>query len=69
LSDHTIRRATVADAAVIARQRTAMFLDMGEQATALESVEAAARERLAMQLETGEYSCISRKAADPCTRS
>ena len=57
MADYRIRLARISDAEVIARQRVAMFRDMGEienpdDAAALES---SARARLVEQLGSGEY--------------
>jgi len=54
VSDYTIRRATVTDAAAIARHRIEMFRAMGITSP-LDEVEAATRVRLAEQISSGEY--------------
>ena len=54
--NYHIRRATVADAAVIARHRIRMFQDMGELAAdKTEALESASRARLDGELLSGEY--------------
>jgi GNAT superfamily N-acetyltransferase len=56
MPDYRIRHATGADAAVIARQRVRMFLDMGDlEPRDAPSVESATRARLAVELVSGEY--------------
>jgi GNAT superfamily N-acetyltransferase len=55
-SNYRIRRATLSDAPAIARQRVAMFQEMGELADKdVAHVESETRERLAAQLSSGEY--------------
>jgi GNAT superfamily N-acetyltransferase len=56
MSDYRIRRATLADAAAIARQRVRMFLDMGElEEDEAPTVELATLTRLNSELASGEY--------------
>ncbi len=55
MDEYRIRRATVDDAAVIARHRTAMFREMGVAGDALQSAEIATRERLIQEIPNGEY--------------
>jgi GNAT superfamily N-acetyltransferase len=51
----TIRRATEADAGIIARQRMLMFRDMGEPAHAEETLERHSRAQIAEMLQRGDY--------------
>jgi ribosomal protein S18 acetylase RimI-like enzyme len=55
MSDYRVRRATIDDAEVIARHRTAMFREMGVAGGAPEAVEIATRERLRREIPSGEY--------------
>ena len=55
MSEYRIRRATLEDAGVIARHRTAMFREMGVAGEALQSAELTTRERLIREIRRGEY--------------
>lgn len=55
MSDYTIRMATPADAAAIARHRVEMFRAMGVTDPALDDVEATSRVRAGEQIMSGEY--------------
>ena len=53
--EFTIRRATEADAGIIARHRMLMFRDMGEPAQAEEALENNSRVQITEMLRRGDY--------------